>query len=201
MSAFRSIWDIEADEWLDAMDLAVADIPDVIVVEGSWWREQRTTWRLGQLTDVRELPFPDIFWGRHGETKVAFCPAYGAARTVEIIHLFGVIGTPLAVQIGTCGGLQSHLRSGDIILPEVAFAREGVAHAYGIQEAAFGDKPALTRAEQLLNRRGHVTHRGPHMTWSSLFTETSEMMQAWHQAGLLSVDMETATTYGRGQLL
>jgi purine-nucleoside phosphorylase len=195
MVSFRSIMDIKAEEWLAAMDLGADEVPDVVIVEGSWWRAQRTEWRLSYLHDVRELKFPDIFWGRWKDRKVAFCMAYGAARTVEIIHLFGVLGTKLAVQIGTCGGLQSHLKPGDIILPEVAMCREGVAHMYGTPDAVLGSDEWLTRAADRLTQRGHTTYRGPHMTWSSLFTETPQMMEAWHKAGYLSVEMETATTY------
>lgn len=195
MVSFRSIMDIEAEEWLDAMALSAADVPDVVIVEGSWWRAQRTEWRLGYLSDVRELKFPDIFWGRWKDRKVAFCMAYGAPRTVEIIHLFGVLGSKLAVQIGTCGGLQSHLKPGDIILPEVAICREGVAHMYGTPDAVIGSAEWLDKAQGLLLAREHRVYRGTHVTWSSLFTETPQMMEAWHKAGYLSVEMETATTY------
>ncbi len=73
------------------------------------------------------LEFPDIFWGRWQGRKVVYCCAYGAPRTVEIIHLFGLLGAQLAVQIGTCGGLQPHLRTGDIILPTTALCRGGGA--------------------------------------------------------------------------
>ncbi|MBL8134090.1 MAG: hypothetical protein JNL42_19675 [Anaerolineae bacterium] len=192
---FRSIFDIEAAEWLEAMKLAPVDVPDVVIVEGSWWRQQRTDWRLGHLQDVRELAFPDIFWGRWRDRKVAFCCAYGAPRTVEIIHLFGVLGTKLAVQIGTCGGLQPHLAPGDVILPDVVLCRDGIAPMYGAHDAVLGSGEWLDRAERLLRERGHTTYRGTHITWPSLFTETPQMMEAWHRAGILSVEMETATTY------
>ncbi|NDJ60478.1 MAG: nucleoside phosphorylase [Chloroflexi bacterium] len=195
MVNFRSIMEIEADEWLAALALPADDVPDVVIVEGSWWRAQRTAWRLGYLRDVRELKFPDIFWGRWGDRKVAFCMAYGAPRTVEIIHLFGALGSKLAVQIGTCGGLQAHLNPGDIILPDVAICREGVAHMYGAPDAVLGDSVWLGKAQHLLEARGLTAYRGPNVTWSSLFTETAQMVAAWHQAGYLSVEMETATTY------
>jgi uridine phosphorylase len=106
-----------------------------------------------------------------------------------------VLGTKLAVQIGTCGGLQSHLKPGDIILPEVAICREGVAHMYGAPDAVLGSPQWLDRAEALLRDRDQQTYRGPHITWSSLFTETPQKMEAWHRAGYLAVEMETATTY------
>ena len=195
MATFRSIFDIDAAAWLEAMKLSPDDVPDVVIVEGSWWRKQRTDWRLSRLTDVRELEFPDIFWGRWKNKKVAFCCAYGAPRTVEIIHLFGVLGTKLAVQIGTCGGLQAYLKPGDIILPETVLCREGLAQMYGAPEAVFGSADWIDRAEKLLQARDHMTYRGAHVTYSSLFTETPQMMEAWHRAGFLSVEMETATTF------
>jgi uridine phosphorylase len=195
MALFRSIMDITAPEWLEAMKLSDGDIPDVVIVEGSWWRQQRNNWRLGYLTDVRELAFPDIFWGRWKDKKIVFCCAYGAARTVEIIHLFGVLGTKLAVQIGTCGGLQSHLKPGDVILPEVVSCREGIAAMYGASDIVLGSSEWIDKAQNLLNKRDHTTYRGLHVTWSSLFTETAQMMDAWHRAGYLSVEMETATTF------
>lgn len=195
MPNFRSMMEISAEEWLEAMKLSTDEIPDAVIVEGSWWRQQRTDWRLGYLSDVRELEFPDIFWGRWKDKKIAFCCAYGAARTVEIIHIFGAIGTKLAVQIGTCGGLQSYLKPGDIILPEVALCREGVAHMYGTPDAVMGSKTQIDRAEALLHEQNLTTYRGTHITWSSLFTETPQMMESWHHAGFLSVEMETATTF------
>lgn len=196
---FRSILDLTADEWLEAMGLTEDEIPDVVIVEGSWWRKERQAWRLGYLTDVRELNFPDIYWGRYQDKKVAFCMAYGAPRTVEIIYLFGKLGTKLAVQVGTCGGLQSHLKSGDIILPETAGCRDGVSHLYGDNEVSFAHLPTVDLAEKILAERNHQTYRGGHMTFASLFAETPEMMAGWNQAGYLSVDMETATTFSVSQ--
>ncbi len=191
---FRSILEVTPDEWLDATGLTEAEIPDCVIIEGSWWRAQRQAWRLGYLTDVRELTVPDIFWGRWRDKKIAFCMAYGAPRAGEIIHLFGVLGCRLAIQIGTCGGLQSHLRPGDIVLPEHVTGQDGVAHLYTEGATVSSSAKWLATARGLLEYPGRQVHIGPHVTFSSLFAETVEMYEAWHAAGLLSVDMETATT-------
>ncbi|MEM7343189.1 MAG: hypothetical protein AAF485_03020 [Chloroflexota bacterium] len=195
MTALTSLMELTAAEWQQALELPDSDIPDLVVVEGSWWREERTAWRLGYLSEVRELKFPDMFWGRWQDKTVVFCCAYGAARTVEIIHLFGILGAKLAVQIGTCGGLQSYLKPGDIILPEVALCREGVAHIYGAIDAAAGSTEWINQATQQLIARDHQTYQGTHLTWSTLFGQTGKMIDVWHRAGYLSVDMETATTF------
>ncbi len=195
MGKLKSIMEITAAEWLKALGLSANELPDVVIVEGSWWRKQRFEWRLGHLQDVRELAFPDIYWGQWGEKKVVYSCPYGAAGTSEIIHIFSVIGVKLAVQIGTCGGLQTHLKPGDIILPKVALCREGVAHLYGAADAVMGSDRWLQQAKTLLTERGHNCYIGPHITWSTIFTETADMVDGWQRAGFLSVDMETATTY------
>lgn len=191
----RSIMEVSAEEWLKALRLPSESIPDVVIVEGSWWRAQRNEWRLSLLSDVKELHFPDIFWGRWGDKKIIYCCAYGASRTNEIIHLFAILGAKLAIQIGTCGGLAHHLAPGDIILPQTAAAREGVAHLYGAKNVAFGDESWLNLAESALKKRNLRAFIGPHLTWASLFAQHGEDIQKWHDEGFLGVDMETATTY------
>lgn len=195
MTTFRGILEITAEEWLAELGWTLADVPDLVVVEGTWWREARTRWRLGYLTDVQELPFPDIFTGSWKGRRVAFCCAYGAARTAEVIHLFGMLGTRLAVQIGTCGGLQQHLRPGDVVVPDRAIALDGVAPLYGAADSAGGSAAWSARARDLLQQRGCVVHRGVHLTWPTLFAQTGELCAGWHAQGYLSVDMETATTF------
>ena len=187
--------DLSAEEWLAALRLSEDSIPDAVIVEGSWWRAQRNEWRLSYLNDVKELHFPDIFWGLWQDKRIVYCCAYGAPRTNEIIHLFAILGVKLAVQIGTCGGLSPGLLPGDIILPETAASREGVAHLYGAKDVAFGNKRWLQSAQNELNHRGRRSIIGPHLTWASLFAQRGQDIQQWHEEGFLGVDMETATTY------
>jgi len=193
---FRSILEVSADYWIDAMGLAEHEIPEAVIVEGSWWRADRQAWRLSYLDDVRELGLPDLFWGRWNGRPVAFCMAYGAPRTVEVVYLFSMLGAKLAVQIGTCGGLQSHLRPGDIVVPETAIPADGVATHFG-SGAVRRATPAVVEAAraELESRCSSSVYVGQHVTFSSLFAESADMMDTWNREGLLSVEMETATTF------
>ena len=195
MSSAKSIMEITPAEWLAALQLRADQAPDAVIVEGSWWRQQRTDWRLSYLSGVQELRFPDIFIGRWRDKRLAYCCAYGAPRAVEVAHLFAQLGAKLVVQIGTCGGLQARLKPGDIILPEVAIARDGVAHLYGATEAALASPNWSSRAKSTLLERGHRAHQGTHLTWSSIFAQDQKLIETWHKADYLSVDMETATTF------
>jgi uridine phosphorylase len=192
---FRSILDVDKSEWLLGLGIEPDEIPDCVIVEGSWWRAERQEWRLSHLTDVRELGFPDIYLGRYGDRTIAFCMAYGAPRAVEIITMFAAIGTGLVIQVGTCGGLQPELQPGDIVIPDLVCCEDGVSHLYGADPATTSATPLqIERARAMLQSRGRTVRVGPHVTFSSLFAESVQMMEAWHSKGLLSVDMETATT-------
>ena len=138
MSKRRAVMDLGADEWLAALGMDTPDIPRAVIMEGSWWREQRTAWRLSLLDNVRELAFPDMFHGLWQGIPVVYSCVYGAPRAVELAHLFGVLGTPRMVMIGTCGALDPALATGDVVVPSIAVAREGVAHLYGFSGRSRG---------------------------------------------------------------
>lgn len=86
--------------WLDLLGLAEDEVPQALVVEGSWWRREREAQRLALLTDVRELGAPDWWWGRYGGTPVVYACLYGGPRAVEPVDVLGLLGTPLVAQVG-----------------------------------------------------------------------------------------------------
>jgi len=191
---FRSMQDVTRPEWLAGLGITQDEVPDAVILEGSWWREERQNMRLAHLSDVRELSFPDMFWGRHNDTKIVFCMAYGAPRAVEVSQIFASLGAKLVIQIGTCGGLQSHLAPGDIILPDLIRCEDGVAEHYTKTGTTQADPNWIKSAQKALKAENRTVHIGPHVTFSSLFAESVEMYEAWHKDGLLSVEMEAATT-------
>ncbi|MEP5731075.1 MAG: hypothetical protein ABJL67_17095 [Sulfitobacter sp.] len=191
---FRSIAEVTQEEWLSGLKLAEDDIPDVVILEGSWWREERQAMRLADLSDVRELGFPDVFWGRWKDKKIVFCMAYGAPRAAEVSQIFASLGCKLVIQIGTCGGLQSHLRPGEIIVPDKIHCQDGVAEHYTSDHVINASPHWVAQAQIALQGHDRNVHIGPHVTFSSLFAETVAMYEAWHAEGLMSVEMEAATS-------
>ena len=179
-------------EWLRLLGLAVDDVPRLVVTEGTWWRDRAREARLAHLTDVRELGLPDLWWGRWQGTPVVWCPAYGAARAVEPVHVLGLCGTPVAVQIGSCGGLQPHLRTGDVLVPTQATVGEGASPYYGEQHASEADAGLVARAVAALRERGLPVHSGPSVSTDALLAQPDELVAGWASAGHLGVDMETS---------
>lgn len=193
--SYRGVMDLTRNEWLEALGIADSEVPVGVVLEGSWWREQRTYWRLQHLSEVKELGFPDMFWGLSEGRPVVYSCVYGAPRAVELAHLFSVLGSRIVVTIGTCGALQDNLGPGDVIVPDRAVPKEGIAAVYGSPDFALADSAASARARDLLESRGIPARDGLHLTWHSIFAQTGAMIQDWQRAGYSSVDMEAATAF------
>ena len=188
-------------DWCRALGLAEVDIPRLLVLEGSWWRRERTAQRLAMLEDVRELAFPDYHLGRRpaDDLPVLYSCIYGAPRAVEPTHVFGLLGTPTVVQIGSCGSLQPHVRTGDVVLPETAAIGEGASQYYGGFGASTATPALVDRAEAALRARGLRVHRGAHVTTSALFAQPPDRVEGWRAAGYLGVDMETSAVFSAAQ--
>lgn len=188
-----AILDYPSTIWQESLELTSDQIPQALILEGTWWRENATNNRLSCLAKVRELNFPDMFIGEYAGVSVAYCCAYGAARAVEPAHIFGQLGTPLLIQIGTCGTLDVNASTGTVVLPEACAARDGVSQIYGAAKTVNTTASWVARAEALLAQYQISTTRSKHLTWPSLFAQSDVMCDAWAKEGFVSIDMETAT--------
>ena len=179
-----------------AVGIGDDEIPAAVILEGSWWMRDRNRLRLSALDDVRELAFPEMHLGRHRGRPVVYSCVYGAPRAVEPAHVFAMIGTPLVIQIGSCGALNEDVRTGDIVLPEVAAVGEGASQYYEPDIArSSADAGLLESARAAFRRRGFDVHVGSHLTTSALFAQPPETVKRWHREGYLAVDMETSAVF------
>lgn len=186
---------MDRDGWMNLLDLDEDEVPRLLVLEGTWWRQKALDTRLPLLTEVRELGMPDLWHGWYGDIPVAYCPAYGAPRAVEPVHVLGLCGTPNVVQIGSCGSLQPEVRTGDIVLSERATIGEGASQYYGGKGVAEANLGRVARAASLLAARDMYAHRGPTVTTSALLVQPKALLQKWMNAGYLAVDMETSAVF------
>ncbi len=181
-------------DWAEILGLAPGEVPRLLVTEGSWWRRDREAQRLAELDDVCELGAPDWWWGRWRGHPVVYACVYGAARTVEPVHVLGQLGCPAAAQIGSCGGLVAGMRPGDLVIAERIAAEDGASVHYGAAGAVTPDPTLVDRAAQLAGGRGLSVHRGHTVTTEVLLRQPVELVARWRDGGALGVDMESAAT-------
>ena len=165
------------DEWLTAIGMTVDEIPEKIILEGTWWQKERYPVRLEYLTKVRELKFPDMYLGEYEGSKVMFCCAYGAPRAVEPVHIFGVLGTKKVIQIGSCGGLQPNIQTGDIVIPTTSFIGEGASQYYGQLVSSTATQGLVESADRVLTNLGLKTFVGAHISTSALLQQSDEVVE------------------------
>ncbi len=182
-------------QWMSVLGLTEDEVPRLLVLEGTWWRARALETRLPLLTDVRETGMPDLWWGRRGGVPVAYCPAYGAARAVEPVHVLGLCGTPVAIQIGSCGGLQPQVRTGDVVVSERATIGEGASAYYGGQGSSPADGLLVDRALTALVGRRQRAHCGPTVSTDALLAQPESLVAQWAAAGHLGVDMESSAVF------
>ena len=152
------------------------------------------------FTSILEVGTPngvleDVFIGNLDGRPVVYASVYGAPMASEVVHVFGVLGTPLVVQTGCCGALADGIAAGDLFVATEAYCGEGAAQYY---------EPGGETVTASLNLREWVAgerlasmelHTGRIYTTSALFAEGLEEVEAWFQAGNAAVDMETAATF------
>lgn len=185
---------VDGATWRTQLGLAEHERPVAVVVEGTWWRAEKTRRRLAHLDAVRELDLPDVFIGRRGDRTVLYACPYGAPRTAEVVHMAALVGVRLGVQIGSCGVLGDGIRPGDVIVPTAALGLDGVTSLYADAPLVAASSAWVERAAAALDERDIAVHRGPSVTWPTLFNQPVERVEEWSQAGYLGVDMETAAT-------
>ncbi len=193
------VGEVDGAAWRTVLGLADDEHPVAVIVEGTWWRDAHTRRRLTRLESVRELGIPDVFLGSSaGRWLIYACP-YGAPRTAEVVHVAALVGARLAIQIGTCGVLAAGVRPGDVVVPSAALGLDGTTALYAADARVASSLAWSTRAATALELRGVSAHRGPSVTWPTLFNQPLSHVREWSEQGFLGVDMETATTLAVAQ--
>jgi uridine phosphorylase len=188
------VGEVDGAGWRTVLGLADRERPVAVVVEGTWWRDEHTRRRLERLDGVRELGIPDVYLGASGGRQLIYACPYGAPRTAEVVQVAALVGAELAVQLGSCGVLDPDIRPGDVVVPSAALGLDGTSALYASDTLVAASSDWTGRALTELERRGVAAHRGPSVTWPTLFNQPTDLVRRWSAEGYLGVDMETAAT-------
>ena len=186
----------DRDGWMDLLGLAEHEVPRLLVLESTWWRQDALDRRLPALGDTRELGMPDLWHGWLGDVPVAYGVVYGATQAVERVHVLGLCGTPVVAHVASCAALSPSLRIGDIVLPDRATIGEGASQYYGqTGSTVSANLGKVARASALLAARGVHAHQGPAVTTSALLAMSSKKVEQWRKGGNLAVDLEASAVF------
>jgi hypothetical protein len=110
------------------------------------------------------------------------------------VHIFGVCGTRTVVQIGSCGGLQPGVHTGDIVLSEQATIGEGASQYYGGRKVAHANLGRVAPAAALLATTAS-TRTAAHRDDVGAAAAAGGAGAQVGRGGHLGVDMETSAVF------
>ena len=117
------------------------------------------------------------------------------------------IGAHTFIRVGTCGGIQENVKSGDIIIANAAIRAEGTSCEYAPIEfpavSDFGITSALKEAADKLNLESHIgvvqckdSFYGQHEPENMPISyDLNNKWKAWIRLGTLASEMESAALF------
>ena len=117
------------------------------------------------------------------------------------------LGAHTFVRVGTCGGIDTDVKSGDIVIAQAAIRAEGTSKEYAPIEfpavADFGVIAALKKGAEALGAKDHVgvvqckdSFYGQHEADTMPVSyELTNKWEAWKRLGTLASEMESAALF------
>ena len=117
------------------------------------------------------------------------------------------IGAHTFIRVGTCGGMQENIKSGDVVIANAAIRAEGTSKEYAPIEfpavSTFEVTSALKNASDKLKQKSHVgvvqckdSFYGQHEPDKMPISyELENKWQAWLRMGTLASEMESAALF------
>jgi len=118
------------------------------------------------------------------------CPS-AAVAVEELLN----VGAETLVRVGTCGGLQEHLRVGDVVVPTATAKFEGTTKRYeGVEYPAVATVGVTNALVNAAESQGENVYVGPGVTDDAFYAE-DEVAYDWEDAGMLAVEMEASAIF------
>ncbi|MDO4619397.1 MAG: uridine phosphorylase [Lachnospiraceae bacterium] len=136
----------------------------------------------------------------------------GASASIAIEELVKC-GADTFLRVGTCGGMQTNVMSGDVVIAQGAIRMEGTSKEYApIEYPAVADYEVLTAMIQGAKKLGVPYHVGVVQCKDAFYGQHNpELMpvsyelqnkwQAWLRMGCLASEMESAALFIAGSFL
>jgi uridine phosphorylase len=191
--------DLSRTDWLSILGIREAQIPRALLLRGTRNLKSQYDVYRQYFGDVVEIGTPngiieDLLIGTVSGIRVAYASVYGGPMASELVHLFGVLGTSLVVQIGCCGALADEIAPGDLFLADEAYCGDGASQYYKTDGTTVSAAPGSLRLKEL-GVPIDAGHTGRIYTTAALFAEGKREIDDWHSRGFAAVDMETAATF------
>ncbi len=193
-------------DWLKIFDLPKDYTIDALLVSGVAYKDREIEIFNNVLSNfpkfkdedsLKDSFFKQVRVLRMGEKKIWFDTVYGGTYLSELTHIACMLGSKANILVGSCGGLQNNLQTGDLIIPTYSYGDDSVTRTYQKENLTNKHIPSkkLTQDITGLIKQDITMHEGPIITCQAMMGETKEQIDEWERDGYLGVEMESATLF------
>ncbi len=190
------------------------DVGGYCILPGDPGRVEKIAAYLTNATKTSQNREYTIYTGTlHGERVSVCSTGIGGPSTAIAVEELAACGAHTFIRIGTCGGISTLVRAGDVVVATGAVRQDGTSGEYAPYEfPAVSDPDVLFSLVQSAKELQFSYHAGvvqskdsfygqhsPHRmpTYSAL----SEKWEAWKRLGVLASEMEASTLFVVGAAL
>ncbi len=149
-----------------------------------------------------------IYTGYLEGIKVSVCSTgIGGPSTAIAVEELVMCGAKKLIRVGTCGGIDLNVKTGDLVIAQAAVRMDGTSREYApIEFPATGNIKILHSLIKACDKLGINYHVGTVQTKDSFYgqhnpdrmatsSELKDKWDGWKKLGVLASEMECATLY------
>lgn len=145
------------------------------------------------LSDNREYRLVN---GTYDGVPLTVCSTgVGCPSAAVAVEELANVGAERLVRVGTTGGLQADVRTGDVVVATAAAKFDGTTKRYeGVEYPAVASLGIVNALVGAAERQDEHIHVGPVVTDDAFYAE-DEVAFEWEDAGMLAVEMEASAIF------
>lgn len=181
---------IQLDDGFDVKKAIIVGDPARVDKIGSFLKDSRT------ITFNRE--FKSLI-GTYQNIKIlVISTGIGAPSTAIAVEELYNIGITDIIRVGSCGGMQSFISLGELVIPVATVRDEGLTKKY-----VDNDYPAIPAPDFMLLAKSisPTSHFGITRSHDGFYMDDNDKTEKyWSEKGIIGADMETSTLFVLGTL-
>jgi uridine phosphorylase len=171
-------------------------VNDTVLLPGDPDRVDLIAEHLGdveRLTDNREYRLVN---GRYEGTPLTVCSTgVGCPSAAVAVEELANVGAESLARVGTTGGLQPEVHTGDVVVATAAAKFDGTTKRYeGVEYPAVASRGVVDALVDAAEREDEHVHVGPIVTDDAFYAE-DEIAHDWSDAHMLAVEMEASAIF------
>ena len=148
-----------------------------------------------------------------GETVTVCSSGIGGPSTAIAVEELVMCGVTTFIRVGTCGGIDLEVRSGDAVIASGAVRQDGTSREYApIEFPAVANADVLFALREAARTLGYNNHTGVVQAKDSFYgqhsplrmptcSQLTQQWEAWKRLGVLASEMESGTLFTVGSYL